>query len=324
MRIFPNNTNNVQEKTSFTGRYFVEGSKKAVNNLYEIIKKENLGLHIMTDCCDFSPNAKLILTGDDLKFKSSEMDEESALNLTDFFIKADDVLNKLKSGLRKSIPLFNTNTGLYQTIKAQKIDGMTFYKYANNNLSYGFEKICKFPKKISLTDALKKIDELRTSKAIKNKNEVFYVYAIPEIDKACSAISKTPSLSKLKTNKLLGAGTSSMVFDIGDGKALKLSHKPCYPQKLESFDLPIIEKNYVQEDGIYYCINKKALNYSDTRISQTQIKDLMDEIKAKQYILRPDFNVNNPEQVVILDGKAYLADYDCVLNPDGSSRMFSK
>jgi len=316
------NTQNKINNMSFTGKFYVEGSKKAVDNLYKLVVKENAELKIPTDCCDFSSRAKLILTDSDIiKYSNPEMDEESGINLANFYINADELMDSTKTALKKTVSLLCPFSGLYRKITPKRINGMTFFPFETNNLSSGFEAGCKFPKKLSLADALTNIDKLRKNKEVHIDRDYFVVHAIPDISKAIDVISKSPVLSKLKTNRLIDSGVSSMIFDIGNEKCLKLSHKPVFPHKLESFDLPIDKKGYSSENGIYWCIYDRVQNHMDVRIKQADIMKILDDIKAKGYTLLTDININSPHQFGVKNGKLYLIDYECVLDSNRKSRM---
>ncbi len=319
------NIANNSQKASFTGKYYIEGTKKAVDGLYNLIRKENALLQVPTDCCDFSSHAKLVLTNSDInKYKSVEIAEETGLNLAKYFIHADEILNKAKNALKKNIPLFNAESGRYSIVKPKKIDGTTYYFYETNRIESGFENSCKFKNHISIATAIEKIDFIRSNKSASLHNKSFNIDAIPDADKVIEFVKQTPLLNRLKTNRLLGAGAFSVVFDIGNNKVLKLSQRPCFPKKLESFDLPIFQKGYSAEHGIYWCIGAKAQNYLDCRINQANIIKIIDDIKANNYEIRPDLNINSPHQLGFLNGKVYLLDYDSAVNKDRSSRMAYK
>lgn len=83
-----------------------------------------------------------------------------------------------------------------------------------------------------------------------------------------------PKLSKFRTDKLLGHGGKSAVFDVGHGVALKLSAKPCFPEKMETFDLPIYDKGAISKK-IYWCTMPKAENYLKSRITQAEMQKLI-------------------------------------------------
>lgn len=311
----------------FAGRYTIQGKKDKVEALYDFILDENTKVGIPTDMVEYPSGLRMVLTNNDIFIKSKMTTQRKAFEHSNYHIKANDLIDN-KNQLKNNIIFFSTEKGLYSKIYSTKLDDVTLYPYRTNGKPekrLRVKSICDFQEEIPLAEAIKKIRAINYTKYKEGSQQAtFWVRAneneTPEVIKT---IEENPKLNKLKTNKLIGAGAYTMVFDIGDQKVLKISSSPCFPKKLEPFDLPILDKGVDKERKIYWCIVPKALNETENRITPVELKELTETIKMNGYKTSLDFiGYDFAHQAVKWNGKIYLTDYDCVMNLDGSSRMF--
>jgi hypothetical protein len=122
-------------------------------------------------------------------------------------------------------------------------------------------------------------------------------------------ILTNPFLKHLQTSGLLGWGSNAMTFDIPGQRALKLcSYNPMQRPVDPDFDLPVYASGDIGEN-FYYIQPKATFN-----ATPEQIQALRERIFRKGYALI-DFGNYRQDQVAMVNGKAYLADFDAVYIP---------
>lgn len=127
-------------------------------------------------------------------------------------------------------------------------------------------------------------------------------------------------LSTLKVTKLVGLGSKAFVFELNDGKLLKLTNGSHFPnrRKPDFFDVPIIKQG--RSCRTYYYIEEKM---NQKEITQEELKKFIKQIEEKGYTFRDHFysdekSKKNPQIRIeqfgkSKDGKLYLLDPECAI-----------
>lgn len=142
-----------------------------------------------------------------------------------------------------------------------------------------------------------------------------------ELKEMAVDVASDDFLRNLKVNKLIGLGAFALVFELDNGKILKLTNGEHFPDKRQPdfFDLPI-EKQGKSSRTHYYIEEKTTHN----NITQEELRNFVNDIEKKGYVFRDYlyFKENNDEVEARIredqfgktkDGKLYLIDPGCVI-----------
>ena len=221
------------------------------------------------------------------------------------------------------------------------------HKFCNNEEKYIYDKFEKdniLSAKFSKNGCLEKIEYktfLTPAKAIlslvntNNDNIIqsllYHMHTSDELEEMALDVASDDFLKSLNIKKLIGLGAFSLVFEMDNGKILKLTNGEHYPNKRKPdfFDLPV-EKRGKSCRTCYYIEEK----ISQDNITQVELKEFVKKIEEKGYFLRdylnfePNYDDNLNFKIRIdqfgktKDGKLYLIDPGCVLPPKKSYRYF--
>jgi len=316
--------NNTPNNLSFSGRFIFKGNKQETAGFVRFIKRElntNENLYKEPlDIYEFQGSTTVLTHLDALQAREQNNFAE--------FIKINPALNsehfydKQKRKLFPDIIDFSPAFGTFSKIHPEIRKLTTVFKNicsSNNGKtnSYLCSKI-DFNKKLNLVNAFDVIatecDDLMQDPIISNHNFEHYKEIIKNDDK----------FKNIKLQGLSGYGAYSLVFNIDNKEALKLSKFPLYPKEFEPFDLPVTNKGYIKNKSglLYYCFLPKSKNLEEVRITKKHSRRVIDEILKHNYILAKDMDESTVRQIVIYKSKPYLCDYGCAINKDGTSRLF--
>ena len=312
----------VKNSLSFKAIYQLKGTKEEQKNFGNFIKKEVAKTH-MPDApvkiYSHKDSIIVLTSGDTVLVKNSPKLSDYLKETKWRIFNADNFYDKNKKELMPQvIDFLPLSQGDYKEIIPRtdgEITGYYLKFYIGNRGQIGNNgKVIRldFNTPVNLLKACDVAGE-----KLRKASYDFEVFK--------KAIKKDKKLRDLKVKGIAGAGFSSVVFNIDDKKVLKLSCSPCYPKKMEPFDLPIYDKGYIPSDRgfVYYCIQPKAQNSSETNITPKQVDQVISQIEKSGY--KPDTDDLNSlmtRQIVIFEGKPYLCDYDCARYSDGENRLF--
>ncbi len=129
-------------------------------------------------------------------------------------------------------------------------------------------------------------------------------------------------LSTLKVTKLVGLGSKAFVFELNDGKILKLTNGSHFPnrRKPDFFDVPIIKQG--RSCRTYYYIEEKM---NQKGLSQEKLQNFIKMVEEKGYTFRDHFHSNEKDKInpkirteqfgISKNGQLYLLDPECALAP---------
>lgn len=129
-------------------------------------------------------------------------------------------------------------------------------------------------------------------------------------------------LSTLKVKKLVGLGAKAFVFELDDGKILKLTNGSHFPNKRKPdfFDVPIIKQG--RSCRTYYYIEEKM---NQKGLSQEKLNNFIKLVEEKGYTFRDHFHSNEKGKInpklrfeqfgISKDGQLYLLDPECAIAP---------
>ncbi len=142
------------------------------------------------------------------------------------------------------------------------------------------------------------------------------------IDTALKFIKGSKKFCNEKINGIIGLGGLTTVFDIGNGRVLKISEEnPFEYRKFNpKFDIPLIG-NVEHYDGIYGYIQAKA----DTKnIGLKNVLAVKRKMKRAGYDSSADFGNHRTDQVGIYNGKSYLLDSRCAVKRNNFITRFTR
>ncbi len=299
----------INNNISFKARFLFNGTKKDTNSFVKFITTEiadtiehNSPISLMKQ-----NNSTMVLTSLDCNYSNEIHD----------FINADNFYDKNKKGFLTGIIDFDPVLGFYEKIHSQIRNGITSYfkteHFSQKKKLPPREQVPKldFKKAVALENALNIV--FHKIKHLGGQDLTEYQEAIRQYDK----------FQDLKVKGLVGIGQYSLILDIDKDLALKLSMYPCYPKKLEKFDLPIIDKGWIPlpHKTLYYCITPKYKNLFDGKIKRQDVIKIMDAIENKKYEIN-DILPSHYKQIVMSGNKPFLCDYDCAKLHSGESRLF--
>lgn len=303
------NKNNI----SFQARFLFSGSKRETNAFVKFIKNE-----ILDSDCPRIPlslckqhNSTIVLTSLDCDRVEKE---SSIINL----INADEFYDKNKKGFLANIIDFDPVFGIYEKIHSEIKNGIRLYfSLTHSGVTNETVEKTKIPK----LDFLKSVNLVEPLSKAQNIAKL----GGHDLSEYRSAIDQFEKFKALNIIGVAGLGEDSVVFKIGNDKVLKLSKRPCYPEKTEKFDLPIIDKGYIENKNktIYYCISPKGDNCFDGKMSRHDVINIIDLIEKSGYKTK-DLLPHYYKQIVLYRGKPYLCDYDCATLPSGESRLIKR
>jgi len=318
--------NNTPNNLSFSGRFIFKGNKQETSDFVKFIKNEIS----MTD----EPKAlinSINHNGDTFILTSTDcLLEKLAPNIDHFvknnhFLYADKFYSKNKKNLLSSILDFDPICGEYQKRTYENDKGMKTYSckhfYNDGEINKSYSERVDFNKKINISEAFALLESLKPKRLLEICTQIHINSHFQKYKKAV----KNEKLKDIAVTGLAGAGGDSLVFIIDNNKALKLSHKPCYPKIAEPFDTPINDSGFIKTDEgiVYFCTTPKGQNSEEIRISAEHVNEVIDKIEKYNYKSSDDIDyIGGTHQIVLLEGKPYLCDYDCATNKDGTSRLF--
>lgn len=298
---------NCNNNVSFKARFLFNGTEKETNSFVKFIAKEIKD----SDCSNSA--ISLVKEGSDT-FVLTAHDAEGHY-LSPYFVDAVEFYDKNRKGFLQGIIDFDPIFGRYEKIHSKIKDGITsYYKTTHRifpQIDTSEEEIYKmdFDKKTPLVEALEK---LISSEYI----------CLHDLNVYKNAVNQS-KLKNLNVLGLSGVGWSSMVFNINNKLVLKLSDSPCYPEKIEPFDLPLIAKGIIplENKSVYYCINPKGENLYDKKLRNQDVMKIIKMIRKKNHITTNDISPKDKKQIVMYKGKPYLCDYACARLPNDESRL---
>lgn len=300
-------TNN---NVSFQGAFLFNGTKRETKAFVQFIKKE-----IIDSDCPGSPISlskqalhDIVLTGADCDYLQNK---RQVLDL----INADEFYDKAKKSFLSNIIDFDPVFGMYEKIHSEIKHGIKTYfsttHYRTTNEAVKKTKMPKldFNKDVNLLEALNMAQDIAKLGG-------------HDLNQFRNIVGQYEAFKALKVNGLVGLGEDSVVFNMGNDRVLKLSQRPCYPEKIEKFDLPIIDQGYLENKNtiIYYCISPKGDNFLDGKMKRHDVIKIMSLIEKSGYKIK-DILPSHYKQIVMYKGKPYLCDYDCATLLSGKSRL---
>lgn len=308
--------NSNYKNTSFKGAFLLQGPEKDVKALYALIEKENTAVNALTGGFNLN-NGLLVLTQGHMLSANKIINEKAA----NYVVKTSEIWDGLRQNISKNIIDFSPRIGQYMKYFTQKAEGMTFYlgKYNESNSEYLLLNHCEFNEPVLLSDGLKELGSKQIY--LENRWRSFDFKPRGLITAAINTFKNDAKFNTQKVNKLLGAGKDSIVLGLNEKEALKISQKPCYPITTKSFDLPIIDKGINKPEKLYWCKNPKGENEFEERITEPEMKDLIDKIKKEGCETNGELYIAYSFQAVKWNDKVYLVDYDAV-DEFGTSRMY--
>lgn len=317
---FPTQKNNI----CFSGMYLLKGKPDDVWKVYDYIKAKNQKsiLKYPTDYAVLSSYKKgiIILTDEDINLKNQpeilkkKLKTMTTVLATDIAKFIDTV--KLEIINNPKLKYFDGYNGMYEKTATQKGNGMIL-KFYKNNLKINGSKFCSdkiysidFNKEMPLADGLQKLIDL--SKEF-NKGEKFFL-SCHNYNLFRDAVNKSEKLSQLKMKGQNGHGGYNTGIELANNQILKLSTEPNFPEKRESFELPILYKEKIEVcdtngefKNVYCYIQPKGKNHKEVTIPKEIVDSVISEMKKQGF--EPDEDLNF-KQIVIYEGKAYIADTD--------------
>lgn len=299
----------INNNISFKARFRFNGTKSETSSFVKFIEREIADTYSKDAPVSVieQDNFTMIFTGFDAKHPNNDSD----------FINANDFYDKEKDGFLPEIIDFDPIFGFYEKIHSKVKKGITSFFQTSHGSSGEMEADRKIVPKLDFNRNTG-LDE-----ALDLASEIAKLGG-HDLAKYKEVIQQSDRFKDLKVNGVAGIGQESIIFDIDNNSALKLSMWPCYPQKPEEFDLPIIEKGCIQSRAkrLYYCITPKAKNNFDGKIKREDVVKIMNMIEGGGYKTN-DICPEHYKQIVIYQGKPYLCDYDCARLPSGESRLYS-
>lgn len=149
---------------------------------------------------------------------------------------------------------------------------------------------------------------------------LYKMHTPDELELMSLDVASDDYLSTLKVKKMVGLGAKAFVFELDDGKILKLTNGSHFPNKRKPdfFDVPIIKQG--RSCRTYYYIEEKM---NQKEITQEELKKFIKQIEEKGYTFRDHFysdekSKKNPQIRIeqfgkSKDGKLYLLDPECAI-----------
>lgn len=224
-----------------------------------------------------------------------------------------------------NIPNINTNRA-HSTSFKQKEYAYSLDSYTMDNISHmgedslGEPNRIIFKKPVTVTEALDSI--LNTPKAAIKKRLLSKLHTEEALYAMKVDLERIKGLKDIKIKQLYGMGVYALAFETTDGKILKISGKSHFPgnRKPASFDLPILKSG--KSGYTYYYLEEKV---SQGDLTQEELRKFVKGIKAKGYTMKDyliHINLDGSDDVIkeeqfgrAKDGKIYLIDPDCAIEP---------
>lgn len=320
----PTQRNNI----CFSGMYLLKGKPDDVWKVYDYIKVNNQRW-LMKYPTDYAilPSYKkgiIVLTEEDINRKNQpEFLKEKLKTMTT--VLASDIAKfidsvNLKIIDNRKLRFLDCSSGEYEKRVTKRIKDMTLRVYQNNSKTINGSKrfkdniySIKFDEKMPLVEGLQKLVDLR-EEFYKDKTFSLGFSCKSDCDLFIKAINKSEKLSRLEMKGMKGNGASNMAIELTNDQVLKLSTVPNFPEKVESFELPILHKEIIEvcdtngEVKKAYCyIQPKGKNYNEIVITQEMVDSIVSEMKKQGFEPEGDLV---PGNIVIYKGKAYISDTD--------------
>jgi len=304
-----------QNNVSFSGVYSLKGTHDEIARAYEIIVAKNAKEDIATDFLNLQSDNKcrIILTSKDINLKN-QLDTLMNKVKNGLVIFAEDLLDSTK--LRTFFPSY----GLCYKRISVPADGMEF-RCAESNSNHPKTKAVKiiysviFDKDMTVTEGLQRLMDLK-----KNLNKEEFELASQMSSTLYDfkeAVESSEKLRNLKMKAYKDSGCFNTVIELNNDQVLKFSEFPNFPEKTESFELPILDSGMIKventfgtESKVYYYIQPKALNSNETNITQEMVESMRKRIKAEGFEPQ-DLRI---EQLGIYNGQPYVVDTGCIKN----------
>lgn len=183
-----------------------------------------------------------------------------------------------------------------------------FYKTHNSNATIDFEKAyctkLTFKAPVLLTDAIELIVK-RSPLIERSPNKSIVIEDKSKLLNIANEL-KHSQFKDIKITQLIGNGTGSTVFDIGDNKVLKVSGQNIFKRDCDKeIDVPFTRGEL--PNRVYWCKQDKA----DTKnVTTDDLLDLMIKIEDAGYETR-DISDDSDGQAGWYKGKILLIDSEC-------------
>lgn len=183
-----------------------------------------------------------------------------------------------------------------------------FYKTDKSNTVIDFEnKFCTkliFKEPLLLSDAIELI--VKKSPLIqRSPNKSIVIEDKSKLLNIANEIKRS-QFKDIMISELIGNGTGSTVFDIGNGKVLKLSGQNIFKRNYdERIDVPFTRGELPNK--VYWCVQQKA---DTNNVSTDDLLDLMIAIEDAGYEVR-DISDDSNGQAGWYNGQIRLIDTEC-------------
>ena len=149
---------------------------------------------------------------------------------------------------------------------------------------------------------------------------LYKMHSPDELEWMSLDVASDDYLSTLKVKKLVGLGAKAFVFELDDGKILKLTSGSHFPnrRKPDFFDTPIIKQG--RSCRTYYYVEEKM---TQNEITQEELKKFIKQIETKGYTFRDHFYSDEKDKInpkirieqfgKSKDGQLYLLDPECAI-----------
>ena len=303
----------INDNISFQARFLFNGTKRETNSFAKFIATEIAD----SDCPKSKMLVKRVSNNDAIVLTSFHCD--SPIQISDI-INASSFYDKNRKQLKFGIIDFDPIWGFYEKINSKMKNGITSF----------FKTTHLQSEKIKLRrDKVPKLDfnqDVNIEKALDIANNIAKLRGDHNINKYKEVVRQHNNTFKnLKINGVAGVGQESIIFNIDKKLVLKFSMYPCYPQNVESFDLPILKAGWLpsRNKTLYYCIAPRGKNLFETKIKRRDVLIVMNEIEKNNYTLN-DIFPSDYKQIVLYKNKPYLCDYNCARLSSGESRLVQR
>ncbi|MBO7673056.1 hypothetical protein J6S88_06585 [bacterium] len=146
-----------------------------------------------------------------------------------------------------------------------------------------------------------------------------------QLDKRLNPIIEFIEKSKFFINEkiygIVGFGGLTTVFDIGDGRVLKISEENPFEFRNYNpkFDIPLLSD--VKSNGKYYAYIQRAAETEG--VSTANVLKVKQKMRRQGYTPSRDFSNWRTEQVGILNGRSYLLDSRCAIPMNDKRTRFA-
>lgn len=319
------NLNIKQNSQSFQGKYLLKGPRNDIEALYALIKKENDIIGSVTDFFDLSDDVRTVVVD---KHLINNLHSEN--DVLSYVVKASEVWDSVKNTVAEKVHSFYPREGCYIISESIELDDFSFIKSSYNvrsNLDdkgLCLENFCDFKQELPFKDAFNTLNRLnRKYFTVDGAQKSFSVmpFSIHSYFKIPESIADSQFFSQFRVNKFLGSGAHSIHFDIGDEKVLKISTVPCCPKVSEDFDVNVYDTDFSAVDKVHWGIVQRGKSQIETRISEPDMKILLDNIHNKGFYTMEDLKVFSFQQAVKVQGETKLADFESAY-PLGGGRLY--